>query len=26
MTAITHIGLAVHDLDSAIKWYEKVLD
>ncbi|PEZ83300.1 MULTISPECIES: VOC family protein [Bacillaceae] len=25
MTAITHIGLAVPDLDAAIKWYEKVL-
>ncbi|MBT2605109.1 VOC family protein [Bacillus sp. ISL-53] len=25
MTAITHIGLAVPDLDSAIKWYEQVL-
>lgn len=25
MTAITHIGLAVPDLDVAIKWYEQVL-
>ncbi|WP_350299577.1 VOC family protein [Peribacillus frigoritolerans] len=25
ITAITHIGLAVPDLDSAIKWYEQVL-
>ncbi|MFY0782334.1 VOC family protein [Peribacillus simplex] len=25
MTAITHIGLAVPDLDAAIKWYEQVL-
>ncbi|MDM5452693.1 VOC family protein [Peribacillus simplex] len=22
MTAITHIGLAVPDLDASIKWYE----
>ncbi|MDP1417431.1 VOC family protein [Peribacillus simplex] len=25
MTAIIHIGLAVPDLDAAIKWYEQVL-
>jgi hypothetical protein len=25
MTAITHVGLAVPDLDAAIKWYEQVL-
>ncbi|MEW5552034.1 VOC family protein [Peribacillus frigoritolerans] len=25
MTAVTHIGLAVPDLDAAIKWYEQVL-
>ncbi|WP_355482125.1 VOC family protein [Peribacillus simplex] len=25
MTAITHIGLAVPDLDAVIKWYEQVL-
>lgn len=25
MTSITHIGLAVPDLDAAIKWYEQVL-
>ncbi|MGE7759113.1 VOC family protein [Peribacillus sp. NPDC097895] len=25
MTAITHIGLSVPDLDAAIKWYEQVL-
>ncbi|SDM49958.1 Catechol 2,3-dioxygenase [Fictibacillus solisalsi] len=25
MTAITHIGLAVPDLEGAIKWYEDVL-
>ena len=25
MTAITHIGLAVPDLDAAISWYEQVL-
>ncbi|CAH0307948.1 hypothetical protein SRABI84_04746 [Peribacillus simplex] len=25
MTAITHIGLTVPDLDAAIKWYEQVL-
>ncbi|WP_230163151.1 VOC family protein [Peribacillus simplex] len=25
MTAITLIGLAVPDLDAAIKWYEQVL-
>ncbi|MCK2016895.1 hypothetical protein [Peribacillus frigoritolerans] len=26
MTAITHIGLAVPDLDAVINWYEQVLD
>ncbi|MGG1219090.1 VOC family protein [Priestia endophytica] len=26
MVAITHIGLAVSDLDKAISWYEDVLD
>ncbi|MFK9117597.1 VOC family protein [Peribacillus frigoritolerans] len=25
MTAITHIGLFVPDLDAAIKWYGQVL-
>ncbi|WP_347939991.1 VOC family protein [Peribacillus simplex] len=25
MTAITYVGLAVPDLDAAIKWYEEVL-
>ncbi|MEV5037264.1 VOC family protein [Peribacillus frigoritolerans] len=25
MTAITHIGLAIPDLDASIKWYEQVL-
>ncbi|MCM3166379.1 VOC family protein [Peribacillus frigoritolerans] len=25
MTAITHVRLAVPDLDAAIKWYEQVL-
>ncbi|MDF9760392.1 catechol 2,3-dioxygenase-like lactoylglutathione lyase family enzyme [Peribacillus simplex] len=25
MTAITHIRLAVPDLDAAIQWYEQVL-
>ncbi|MDN5710186.1 MAG: VOC family protein, partial [Planococcus sp. (in: firmicutes)] len=26
MAAITHVGLAVPDLDKAIKWYRKVFD
>ncbi|MDN4526027.1 VOC family protein [Fictibacillus fluitans] len=25
MTSITHIGLAVQDLESAVKWYEDIL-
>ncbi|MEF2093890.1 hypothetical protein V3595_04315 [Bacillus sp. CFBP9009] len=26
MTAITHVGLAVPDLDAAIKWYSRCWD